>query len=144
MMGATIIVVSTYYFIANGMRAVPMLDETLGGVLATAIPMVLAGFLGAIWFRRTQAHQMTAGEIFICTFVSCIIIILVPTVVGYSIDVVMRFASGMGAKAFVPTPSAAQVIAGLLAAPIFLAIAFLPILFGLTLGNWLTSRTMQR
>ena len=137
MTGAIIIITICYYLIDYGLGWGLRQAQIYNVWIPHLVPPLLAGYLGALQFIRTEKFLLRARDRFVCTFKSCVAIVFAPVAFGFIIFAAGRVINGLGGIIGLPNLAAWLTVAGLLSLLTFMLYALPMIYIGMTLAQWI-------
>ena len=137
MTGAIIIITICYYLIDYGLGWGLRQAQIYNPWIPQLIPPLLAGYLGALQFIRTERILLRPRDRFVCTFKSCVAIVFAPLVFIFVLLAAGTVVNGLAGLIALPNLAAWLTLAGLLPMLIFTLYALPMIYIGMTLAQWI-------
>ncbi len=143
MTGAIIIITVCYYLLSIGISMGLSATHIHLPWVGLFLPPLIAGYLGALQFIRTEVKLMGVGDRLICAAKSCLAIILTPIAFSLIVLAARSLSIGLAGLGALPGIAAILTLNGLLETLIFM-IYGLPLIFiGLTAGQWIKSQRFE-
>lgn len=144
MQGAIIVVVFSHYIISFVVTWVSAQTGISIPFLPLLLPPVLAGYLGAVQFVRTERkHIRLLGRLGFA-FKSCLAIVLTPFVIGLILSLAGMLTGGFAMLQFMPEIAAFMTSAAIMATLIFIVYGLPALFIGISYGFWARRQLIQR
>lgn len=143
MLGAIIVVILSHYIIASALGwGLSEADITLQ-YLPLLLPLLLAGYFGAVQFVRTERRHLRILDRLNFAFKSCLAIVLAPFAASLILLIASTLTGGLAMLQIIPGLAAFVTATAIMATLIFITYGLPTLFVGISLGFW-TQRSLTR
>ncbi len=144
MLGAIIVVVFSHYVITYALGwGLPYLDFRIP-FLPLLLPPMLAGYLGAVQFVRTERKHLAIFDRLGFAFKGCLAIVLTPFGIGLILSLAGMLTGGLAMLQFAPSIAGYFTATAIMATLLFLVYGFPALFIGVSYGFWSRRRLSRR